>query len=817
MYELQKKILFKLVLGITFFLGLNLVNLSLAQLVLAAGKSADEIYIQPIKNLDIGLFGVSSKDIIKAIIPDNYQVYCANPTAQVSPEVLGDYERFLELSGGSEVRMDTDLEAQLNQLGIDRVVDISNPLTVDDSGGYSNIDQVTFQGNHEVPMIQLQVNPFQANVITADYYKRLSLSQQCAYQKKAQQQIAFLCSKKDVPKDQCPLNITLPNTSIKALDLEIPDCQEIEKPEVIKSLSTETLNGIANTPLPQLNSKRLAFLMRCIEQRPSSGERLFDKSFLNTILGWLGLEMKQGDECHVLTIAVDSPTTEQELENDPIEFHNLSRQILTPYADWEEEKRIYQSQKSQRLENAMTANARGYSDAERINCVNCKKGDDREIKDALASYVNSINPSCEGIVYEESETISSQASITSGGGNYNASGADAFKAFSGEGILSTLWSRFQALIMMGSKTQDEIESRKARVETFIITPHDNQTTINQFLTPQTELEHFAKIAEDKWPTHVKFNETPSKEAIDQSKSSPDSHQFYDPAKCRFDQYGVEIPGSCTNSFGVKISTYSERPGNIYAPKYRGDNQTQASLFAQSNPVHNYIIETLYTNPDTETFLKGNQDGKNKEGEKLLCSEIKSRTTQLPTMNELMKLTCSIAGNDPNDAQLLWGFLQIEASPMLRKIRAGASSMSCGEIVTNSCGGSGIVGVLIPQCIDKAACPQAAYIADDTTDPWIQESRENPNIACDIKTSMEYVLRKRKSEKSWLTEQYKVASGTAPSTKQLYYMMAGRNYGVPLSNLVQPACGNYEPVQGCGGANYCVCTMDTFTLNCGNIR
>lgn len=211
------------------------------------------------------------------------------------------------------------------------------------------------------------------------------------------------------------------------------------------------------------------------------------------------------------------------------------------------------------------------------------------------------------------------------------------------------------------------------------------------------------------------------------------------------------------------------------------------------------------------------DGSTTPGEEKSCEEVKAQTTKLPTMNELMKMTCSVAGNDPNNAQMLWGFLQIEASPMLRKILAGEKEMSCSEIITNACGASGIVGVLIPQCIDKEGCPQAAYIADDTSDPWIKEARENPAIGCDIKTSMEYVLRKRLSERGWLVDQYKAKNGTAPSTQQLYYMMAGRNYGVPTEYLTTDACQGYEAVDGCGGANYCVCTMDTFKLDCGNIR
>lgn len=205
------------------------------------------------------------------------------------------------------------------------------------------------------------------------------------------------------------------------------------------------------------------------------------------------------------------------------------------------------------------------------------------------------------------------------------------------------------------------------------------------------------------------------------------------------------------------------------------------------------------------------------GEEKSCSELQARTVKLPTMNELMRLTCSLAGNDPNDAQLLWGLIQIEGGPFTRRIRAGDKSMSCGDLLYNDCGASQIAGVLIPQCINTDGCPQAENIKNDTSDPWIKKARENPDVACDIKTQLQYILEKRKSERGWLVEQYKAANGSTPSTEQLYYMMAGRNYGVPLENLVQPACGDYEAVDGCSGANYCVCTMDTFTMDCGNIK
>ncbi len=258
-------------------------------------------------------------------------------------------------------------------------------------------------------------------------------------------------------------------------------------------------------------------------------------------------------------------------------------------------------------------------------------------------------------------------------------------------------------------------------------------------------------------------------------------------------------------------------------------KVQVALSAKASFAHNYY-ESCKT---MEEFLLGKCAGNTIGGTSagggvaLSCDELKQQKADLPTMNKLMKMTCQIAKQDPNDAQLLWGLLQIEGSPFLREILArqnagscsgdSCGSMSCGSLLTNSCGASNIIGVLIPQCIDPIACSQAAYFIDSTSDPWINESRENPEVACDVETSLDYILRKRSSEKSWLSAQYQAANGSAPSTQQLYYMMAGRNYGVPLGNLVQPACGSYDEVQGCGGANYCVCTMDTFKLDCGNIK
>lgn len=385
------------------------------------------------------------------------------------------------------------------------------------------------------------------------------------------------------------------------------------------------------------------------------------------------------------------------------------------------------------------------------------------------------------------------------------------------------------IIVKDEVVNGDLDGDPIVIRAHLITPYGSDMDyINAVLKQMFTTEQFQTIVENNCvedfdgkcgiiPENLTFVNTSAL-----LKTKPDVFQFiyHQPPGCvekcpEDDKYCIECEKK--KMAGIVVE-WPEEPMRILGGELGWMiRKIQENLRDYGSKAYEYISNCKRTEDLFLGRCEGYVDKDPDDGEEKSCEEIKSRTTKLPTMNELMKMTCSIAGNDPNNAQMLWGFLQIEASPMLRKIRAGETEMSCGEIVTNACGASGIVGVLIPQCIDKEGCPQAAYIADDTSDPWIKEARENPDIACDIETSMEYILRKRLSERSWLVEQYKAANGSAPSTEQLYYMMAGRNYGVPTEYLVQPACGSYEEVQGCGGANYCVCTMDTFTLDCGNIR
>ena len=192
-----------------------------------------------------------------------------------------------------------------------------------------------------------------------------------------------------------------------------------------------------------------------------------------------------------------------------------------------------------------------------------------------------------------------------------------------------------------------------------------------------------------------------------------------------------------------------------------------------------------------------------------CNDYQGVTVDLPSWIGLQEMVRSIARGNSQDAQLLWGLLQIEGGPMTRQVKDGATSMSCGDLILNTCGASQIAGVIVPACADGDACPGAGFALTDSSVAEAYRQSITTDVACDVRTQLEFILQTRKGQIGELRASYRAANGSDPSTQQLYYMMAGKNYGLGPEYLNQPACAGAPPVSGCGGANYCVCAMDTF--------
>ena len=808
----------------------------------AARKTADEIYVQPINGLDkTGFFGPTQKEIANALIMDNYKVFCAAPAQVMDAQIGNEYIRYLKLHGGET--KDHTLKTTLNSPD-----EILQPLVTDDSGN----EPGSIFNESKVSYVQSRLNekpsddPIKENLVTADYNKLLSFDEQLKIKQKAQKNIIYLCSKLDIPLSECPANITMPGTSMKIGEVKIPDAKDLlDKEAREKFMESNNAQGTANLPLAKY-VKKPAYKVTCVEQNKSGASDIWHTkgledlslykdtnlgSLLSSLFGSLFHVLNfRKDECYVETIYIDANGTEDESWN-TVEAHNLTRGFFNSHEETVAQEEEYQKRKKNALEVVLGSVNKGFTAEDRVNLVASANTQTK----VIAHMINGTAPSCKqaNIRTETAPTITTESKFAAGGARYKATKRTADQDW---GMLDGMKNALKSIITTGERTKNDIENRSATVETFIIAPYDSQVTLDQFFSTKAEYEFAQEKAKSEWPTHVLFNKAVGEDQVYtlNGGTNSSSQEFYDPDKCvwkegHYDKEGTWIPGryDCTNRYGVTISGVNQEIGLPISEQIRSNaGRPLLAALSKTEDAKAYDHVEKYSSSaeaNNEKLLKGDGSGSSNDNgtddgdtEALSCEEYKNREVKLPTMGELMKTVCSIGGGGA-DSQLLWGLLQIEASPMLRRIRAGDTSMSCNDLILGSCAASGITGQLIPQCIDAKGCSQAEKIAEDTSDPWIQKIKKNPDIGCDITTQLKYTLEKRKSESNYLQQQYKLANGSAASTKQLYYMMAGRNYGVPAEYLSQPACGNYEAVDGCGGTNYCVCTMDTFKLNCSNIR
>ncbi len=600
----------------------------------ALRKTADEVYVQPIEGLDkTGLFGPTQKEIITSVIQDNYQVYCAAPAQEVSAEIGKKYIRYLELYFGNTKIHKPETILTAND-------DIFNPLVLDDTG---EEQQAVFNESKESYVQYLNnskanPDPLLEEVVTADYYKLLSIREQCVLQKEAQKRVGILCGKLDVPLSECPLNVPIPNTGgdTKIMEVDIPSCNNITKPNLIKSLSNlgATLIELANLPISQVYGKRPAFLVTCVEQIKAGGSiwgggsapedlALYMwtnwRDILSSLFGLLKHKLNlRKDECHVRTILVDSPTTEQEPQNS-MEAHNVSRKVLMKLDDQVAEQEAYDKAKGARREIALGKLAKGFSADERVNLV----GSANSQTQALTHMINGLAPVCsiESIRDETAPTITSEAHFTEGGPKYKATGRTAADDF---GLLESLFAKLGAEIETGERTKNDIEQRGAIIETFIIAPYDAQITMDQFLTTLDDYEAIQTTRESDWPTHVLFNKGigEGQEYSLSSGSSTSDQEFWDPEDCKTVTHRDKETGEvyeeldCTQVYTVGITDMEQYLGVPVLPaKTQSNVRVQLTGLKYETPVHSHV-ERYSSTPlaNSEVLIKGTAGSSGDDGD-----------------------------------------------------------------------------------------------------------------------------------------------------------------------------------------------------------
>lgn len=282
---------------------------------------------------------------------------------------------------------------------------------------------------------------------------------------------------------------------------------------------------------------------------------------------------------------------------------------------------------------------------------------------------------------------------------------------------------------------------------------------------------------------------------------------------------AQLENEPTKSFGATLGEQPREPLRILGAKLGWlIKQIQLKLREASSKTYEYIDACVRTE---DMFLGrclgflGEPGGKDSNLANS-CSDYSGIEVELPKdLTAFGDLICSVAHNNPLDVQLLWGLSQIEGHIMNDFIYEGRGSVSCSELIVSDCGSSVVgPGLIVPQCVNLEGCPRVAWAVDDSAAAQAYQDSLPPEVVCSVRGTLEWVLTERKKQTSYLKALYRERWGTDPSTKQLYYMMAGKNYGLPEEYLVQPACEGAPAVSGCGELNYCQCAIDGFTYQCG---
>ncbi len=608
---------------------------------LAARKTADEIYVQPIDGLeDNGLFGPSQSKIVESLIMDNYQVYCAAPAQKMSAQIGKNYLRYLEFNYG---KMKThDITTTMN--GSDNIF---NPLILDDSG-----EEKTAVFNDKKPSYVQYLNnskvsdeELEQNLVSADYYKLASLEEQLALKKRAKNITIYLCSKLDVPLNKCPLNITVPGIAMEIGEIEVPDYDELTKAKTKELLDSPHLKGAAYLPTTKAYGKRPAYLVTCVEQQKSGAS---DARGNDTNLESLALYMKTGwhtalsslfgglskeldfkkDECHVRTILVDAAGTEDKPWNS-VESHNFSRNFFTSYEDQKIQEEAYKKARGARKEIAKGEVAKKFTADDRINLVSSSNDQTK----ALVHMINGLAPVCDrqSIRTETAPTITSEANFPKGGGFYHRSGNTADEDW---GLLGSLFAKLEAKIETGKRTLNDLSNRSATLETFLIAPYDAQITMDQFFSPLEEYTITREQAATVWPTHVLFNQGvgEGQEYRLRAGTTKSSQKFDDPDDCKWiDEHegkdGEWIMGhwDCTKEYSVSIEGANQPLGvDVIAAKTRGNIRPMLSLLPQESLAHKFVERYSSTDQaNNEILIKGEGENGNSNGEIKNSSDLNS--------------------------------------------------------------------------------------------------------------------------------------------------------------------------------------------------
>ncbi len=275
-----------------------------------------------------------------------------------------------------------------------------------------------------------------------------------------------------------------------------------------------------------------------------------------------------------------------------------------------------------------------------------------------------------------------------------------------------------------------------------------------------------------------------------------------------------IPGECRTSAELTIIDQSKDPNQEESlnPRILGGvwgwvtRKAQQSLYPRGTIGWEYY-ESCKTTQDFLLGRCGDENVSSPEGDvgvangEVACLGAENSVytpegaTEQERLDNVKDLVRQVARETDTPPDLLWGVLNIEGSPFLRRVRAG-QPFECAELV-NSCGAVGPMQIIHGGCYQanggtcSSGLPPSAFEALDRSPEAI-----GSNI-CNIKEALTFAAE------DYLSNSGRFASYTPEQRAGLYH-----GYGGASADGSQNCGGE---VQGCNGLNYCECATQGFSL------
>ncbi len=814
--------------------------------------TSSDYYLYPIN----GLLRNQPESFYRDLVAQGYQSHCMVPKINILGDVEEVADTVLQQIGSQYITVQTEQHFDYSGVEVPILRDQQSvPAlfnSIEDYWGYQNL---TVE------------DPIERKIASAPIYSLLTEREQCIQQTKILEAVENMCQKLLDPRT-CSLNKAVPESSWTMLELREQlrlnpglTCSRIAEGDELNESEQAVADSLKNVPLYIDNAYRLAFLVVAAEVRTPPASQPPFPSF-NFIPSYFFSENNANPvltdhDVRVIAFRIPDVGTNKD-ENSDIYYEDALQ--LTANAVTKDDYQRAIKEKVREDKSIEWLNERE-TEEPLVNAHGSEYFESSDFVKALVDFVNkrTLGAPCEAndedLPFEEVNSIKDSGELSE---SDNAEHdllfqeGDVLEKLESENIVQTTSSEelgedsilpFQFFSQFGIGAVNKGPGDSKFVSYLIIPQGYEMERVTDSILgaffKSKQVDSFKNANE--YPNYFKLTNTGQK--FPEGKGFLDLGIVMTP-ECR--EFINNNPGASLNQIEAACSVRINAGVNsIESDGERDPDQVdrEPRIFGATLGVAMRKIQEALTNvgsnthdwltsiSTTEEFLLGMQgsgqnsnDGDSYDHNNPACLAYKNQTVDIPSgYNELNSMICQVAQDKANSfvaanpqhadvintedlARMLYGITRIEGSPFLDAMVTGQSTVSCGDLIQNTCGALQITGILIPACIDPISCSGASDLAGD-------EVTYNPTTICSISGSFETTLNTRLRQSQYLKDLLTdagYAEGSAELRRQFYYAMAGRNLGLEEEVLASPACEGAAAVQGCNELNYCECAMDGWT-------